>query len=233
MLDLGRDRAYGLRPMRKLIPLLLVLSVCEAQPVFAEDVTDVTGATAAVVTPPPSTSSRPTADDVLKMMASIPEERCLYNRHAKGCDHPGGYDKGPDARRIADAIAPAADGSIYGSPRFDAALMAIFTSYESGNKADAEGDCNEQHQCRAHGAFQLWYVSEEIAYDPLRAAPTWRSMAVSSTKTCAKNVDDEKLASLAGGCTFSKARQKVRQRTQLAREIVDAMAKAGGGPATR
>ena len=188
--------------MRKLILALpLVFSVCQLDPAFAE------------------VDQAPTVDDVVSMMAKLPSEVCLYQPARKGCDRPGGYDKGPDAHRIASAIASSADGSITGSRRFDAALMATFSSYESGNKADAVGDAG-----RAHGAWQMHYVSEDLASDPFKAAPLWRSLAVSSmaTKTCAALPPDERLASVAGSCAYEPARRKVRQRMQAAR---DALAK--------
>ncbi len=163
----------------------------------------------------------PTATEVLSVMGQLKEERCLYNPHAKGCDRLGHFDKGPDAKRIAAAIAGAADGSLTGERRLDAALMATFSSYESGNKADAVGDSG-----KAHGCFQMHYIDADDAFDPARAAPLWRSLAVSSMKmgACATNPPDERLAGIAGSCVYPPARVKVRQRVQAAR---DALAAAG------
>jgi len=161
----------------------------------------------------------PTADDVIAVMSQIPEERCLYGQQA--CrERAGHYEHGPDARRIAEAIVAAADGSLTGTRLGDASLMAVFTSYESGNDASARGDCKDADRrlCRSNGAFQLMFITPEVAFDPAQAAPVWRAIARGSIKACKDNPDDEKLASVAGSCSFWKARQKVRQRVQLARE---------------
>ena len=163
------------------------------------------------------TDPAPTAQDVVGVMAKLPPEACLYS--GKKCK-PGGYDKGPDARRIAAAIASSADGSLTGTRVGDAALMATYSSFESGNNASATGDCTAAGVCRAHGAWQIWYVPEDVAFDPARAASVWKSIAASSMKTCDKNAPDERLASVAGSCTFWKARQKVRQRAQAARDAL-------------
>lgn len=93
--------------------------------------------------------------------------------------------------------------------------MAIFSSYESGNKADAIGDGG-----KSLGAFQVRYASPEVAFDPARAVLWWRSIAVGSLKACEKNDPDERLASVAGGCSYPSARRKVRQRVKIARELV-------------
>jgi hypothetical protein len=188
--------------MRKLIlALLFTLSVCDVEPVLATE------------------DPAPTADDVLGVMSRLRPEACLYNRAAAGCDRPGRYDKGPDARRIAEGIAAAADGSLTGTRQQDAALMATFTSYESGNVATAVGDGG-----RAHGAFQLHYVPEQVAFDPLRAAPIWRSIAreTMTSAVCKDNPPDERLAGVAGSCSYAKARRKVRQRMQAARDALSA-----------
>jgi hypothetical protein len=166
------------------------------------------------------TDPAPTADQVFGVMSRLKPEGCLYNVHGKGCDRPGGYQHGPDARRIAAAIASTVDGTLTGTRVGDAALMATYTSFESGNLATATGDCRADGVCRAHGAFQLWFVPEEVAFDPARAASVWKSVAASSMKTCEKNVPDERMASVAGSCSYAKARQKVRQRAQAARDAL-------------
>jgi hypothetical protein len=162
----------------------------------------------------------PTVDDVVRVMATIPEERCLYNPGGKRCDQPGRYDRGPDARRIAGAIVANADGSLTGTKREDAAVMAVFSSFESGNNASAVGDGG-----RARGALQLWYFGDE-AFDPDQAVPIWRSIARGSIKACSANVPDERLASVAGGCSYPPAKRKVRQRVELARKTIESIESA-------
>jgi hypothetical protein len=161
------------------------------------------------------TDRAPTVNEVIRVMASIPEERCLYNPNGKHCDQPAGHEKGPDARRIAQAIVANADGSLLGSKIDDAALMAVFSSYESGNKADAVGDGG-----KAIGAWQIHYFGD-VAFDPDQAAPIWRSIAKASLKVCSANEPDERLASVAGSCSYPAAKRKVRQRVQLARKLAD------------
>ncbi len=181
------------------LPVMMLSTCVDMTPVFAD--------------PDPA----PTAADVMHMMARLPAEKCLYNAHGKGCDKPGGYDKGPDAARIADAIAHGADGSLTGTRREDAALMATFSSYESGNKADAVGDSG-----RARGAWQLHYVADSVAFDPARAVSVWRSIALGTMKAavCRDNAPDERLAGVAGSCSYAPARRKVRQRVQVARGVL-------------
>jgi hypothetical protein len=198
--------AYKGRSMRKLtflIPLLLSLSsVCVQEPVFAEDEQDVPALTSA---------------EVVKVMAALPPEGCLFNPHAKYCATPGGFDRGPDAKRIADAIVGAANGHVTGDRRLDAALMATYSSYESGNKADAVGDGG-----LAHGAWQLHYVPEEVAFQPSRAASIWIARAVETMNgpACSGNAPDERLAGLAGSCSYELARRRVRQRLAIARQMI-------------
>lgn len=183
--------------MRKLtLALPFVLAVCDLTPAYAVD------------------DPAPTLDDVVHVMSKLPPEKCLYQPAGKGCDRPGGYDKGPDAQRIAAAIVESADGRLTGTRRGDAALMATFSSYESGNKADAVGDVG-----KALGCMQLHYVGPDVAFDPSRALPTWRGIAKGTmeAKACAANAPDERLAGVAGSCTYEPARRKVRQRVQAAR----------------
>ena len=170
---------------------------------------------------PATDDPAPTVADVLGVMNRLPEERCLSNRSGKRCDQPGRYDRGPDARRIADAIVANADGRITGARKLDAALYATYSSYESGNDAGARGDCNaDRSVCKANGPWQIWFVSEDVAMDPGRAAPVWRSIASGSIKACEKNDPDERLASVAGSCSYAPARRKVRLRMQAARDAL-------------
>ena len=161
---------------------------------------------------------RPTTQDVLDIMSKLPPETCLYNPHGIECSKPGGYDRGPDARRIAAGIALAVDGSVRGDMRKEAALAATFSSYESGNRADARGDCHDapdgERVCRAKGAFQLWTSDDSMADDPTSAARAWIKMAVD--ERCAGLDPSEDLAGLAGSCKSRKARRKVRLRTLAA-----------------
>jgi len=163
-----------------------------------------------------------TVDQIVNgVMAKVPSEGCLYNREGKGCakqfEHGAGFQRGPDARRIAEAIARTADGRITGSKRTDAALMAVFSSYESGNKADAVGDGG-----KSYGAWQIRYLGDAM-FDPALAAPAWRSIAIESIRVCKDNAPDQQLASVAGGCRIHQAQVKVRQRVALARDLAAAV----------
>jgi hypothetical protein len=182
------------------------LAMCAPAPVFAEQASDVP---VVVIT----------IDDVLGVMRHLPPEGCLYNPHGRGCDRPGGYDRGPDARRIAEAIVKAADGRITGGVRLDAALMATYSSYESGNTANAKGDGGA-----SLGAWQIKYIGETM-FDPAAAVVVWRSRAVDSMRVCTARgaAPDEGLASLAGGCDFAQTRRKVRMRLKAARDALAAV----------
>jgi hypothetical protein len=191
--------------MRKLIFLVpLLFSVCIQEPVFAEDANDEVPLTSA---------------EIVKVMAALPPEGCLFNPHAKYCAAPGGFDRGPDAKRIAEAIVVAANGRVTGSKRLDASLMATYSSYESGNKADAVGDSG-----KSLGAWQIKFIGETM-FDPRQAAIVWRARAIDAEEVCKNLPPDERLASLAGGCMYPKVRQKVRQRMQAARVALDAATK--------
>ena len=159
-------------------------------------------ATTLIVSPARAAESL-TADDVLTMVALIPAPN----------GRPGGYERAPDARRIADAIAATADGSLLGTPREDASLMAVFASYESGNRVCPAGDGG-----KALGAWQLHYAGREVACDPARAARWWLAVARASVRLCADNPPDERLAALAGG-TCARGRRLSATRVRLAREI--------------
>jgi hypothetical protein len=91
--------------------------------------------------------------------------------------------------------------------------MAAFSSYESGNKADAVGDHGQ-----SHGAFQIKYLPPDVANDPGRAASNW--VALARDGACKELPLDERLAGLAGSCASGKARQKVRLRVRAAREAL-------------
>jgi hypothetical protein len=186
----------------KLIPFLVVLSVCEPLPALADGVDE---------------QAALTTKQILGVMAQLPPEGCLYNAHGRSCDRPGGFDRGPDAKRIADAIVATADGRVTGDRELDASLMAVYSSYESGNDANAKGDSG-----RSLGAWQIMFIGETM-YDPMRAAPVWRARAIESARVCGKLPVDEQLASLAGGCMYPKTRQKVRQRMQAARTALAAV----------
>jgi hypothetical protein len=152
----------------------------------------------------------PSVDQVIDMMAKLPPEGCLYS--GKACK-PGGYDRGPQAREIAAAIARHATGEILGSRQQDAALLATFSSFESGNDVHAAGDHG-----KSHGPLQIKYVPQQVAENPDRAVPIW--IALARDGACAGLPTEEKLAGLAGSCASAKARQKVRQRVMAARALV-------------
>ena len=152
----------------------------------------------------------PTVDDVVHVMRVLPPEACLYT--GKACK-PGRYDQGPDARRIAAAIVSHVDGTLTGDRAHDAALVATFSSYESGNDARAVGDHG-----KSHGMLQIKYLPQEVAENPDRAVPNW--IALARDGACKDLPVDEKLAGLAGSCLSAKARQKVRQRAQAARDAL-------------
>jgi hypothetical protein len=145
--------------------------------------------------------------EVLEMMERVPSECSLMRRPPHWCPRgPAGFERGRDARLIASAISSVAKS------REEAALLAVFSSYESGNFARAVGDGG-----RSLGAWQIQGIGAG-AFDPYFAASYWLDLANRNIKGCWRNAPDERLASLASGSCF-KARAKVRLRVRLAREL--------------
>jgi hypothetical protein len=156
---------------------------------------------------PNATPAAVSVEDVLAMMAQIPNECALYGTSAcnptwkKG---PIGYDKFPDAREIAEAIAAGVDG--VEAPRLRAAQGAVYAAYESNNRKCAMGDGGA-----AHGAWQLQGVPEYIACDPLRAFPIWLGKVRASEKACAALPVGERFAAVASGnCEHGRVRVRIR-----------------------
>lgn len=150
-----------------------------------------------------------TASAVLDMMRLIPLECSLWGsapRPRCPTDRPAGFELGPDAGAIAAAIAR------HAASRYDAALLAVFSSYESGNDAHAVGDGG-----KSFGAFQVQGMGEG-AFDPDKAAARWLELARSGQHRCHRNPPDEQLASVASG-NCDHGREKVRRRVRLARSL--------------
>jgi hypothetical protein len=152
----------------------------------------------------------PTSDDVLSMMARIPNECALYGK----CPiTPAGFERSKDARVIAHAISDGVQDE--DDPWGRAALAAVYAAYESGlSSCPRPGDGGH-----SHGTFQLWDAKDVLAAcNPRLAFPLWMTLVRASEKACAANPPDERLAQLASG-SCSKGRVKVRQRAELAKII--------------
>lgn len=139
-------------------------------------------------------------EDVLAMAARIPRE-------ASKTGEPAGYDRSPDARAIAAAVATVA------SDRQEAALLLVYAAYESDLHIAARGDGG-----KSRGPWQLKYVPDEVAFSPPRAAHYWLWLAAESKRRCVDNPADEQLAALASGYC-GRGRAKVRHRAEVARAI--------------
>jgi hypothetical protein len=126
---------------------------------------------------------------------------------------PGGYERGAAVQPIAKAIAELADGTITGDVYEDAALEAIYSSFEGGNRRCPVGDGG-----KSRGPWQLQRTSRAIACTPTLALAEWIRRARESVKLCADNPPDERLAALASG-SCDRGRALVRQRAELARAI--------------
>jgi hypothetical protein len=148
---------------------------------------------------------RASPEDVLSWMAKVPA--CEGGK--PGCERPGRWDHIGIAPEIAKAIAAVAPS------RSAASLMVVYSLWEGGNQRCAVGDGG-----RSLGPFQLQDRPEAIACDPVSAARVWLRMAEYSWKACeAKGLPpDERLAQLASG-SCDRARDKVRKRAELAREL--------------
>jgi hypothetical protein len=148
-----------------------------------------------------------TAEDVMAVLARIPLGE---SPHAA----PGGYERSRDAREIAAAIARNVDGSLLGSRRQDAYLIAIFGSYESALRKRMVGDGG-----KALGFLQLQYAGPEVAFNPDRAIGFWLATARRSMELCAHNAPEERLAALASG-RCDRGRRVVRRRMAVLEAIL-------------
>jgi len=146
-----------------------------------------------------------TPDDVMAMIAQIP----VQLGHWK----PAGFDRVPDAKAFAEAIADTADGSLLGDVRNDAALMAVFVAYEGGFRKCPVGDGG-----KSLGGLQLQRASRRVACTPSLAVAEWLARAQESMQTCAGLPPEERLASLASG-SCQAGRSLVRRRVQVARRV--------------
>jgi hypothetical protein len=153
----------------------------------------------------------PTSDDVLSMMARIPNECALYDKCPMT---PAGFERSRDARRIANVIADGVKDE--DDPWGRAALATVYVAFESDVQAcPRAGDGGH-----SHGGWQLWDPQDPLAAcNPRLAFPLWMRRVRASETACAANPPDERLAQLASGsCT--KGRVKVRKRAELAKIIV-------------
>jgi hypothetical protein len=145
-------------------------------------------------------SSSVTQDDVWAMMTRLegPEGRPV------GVGH---YECGPSSRALAKAIAGLAHD------RREAALAVVFAAYESGNDSRAVGDGG-----KSHGAYQLRYVSREIAYDPEASTRVWLWLEREAMAKCPDLPEDERLARvMSGNCAAGRA--KSRKRAEMASRL--------------
>ena len=161
------------------------------------------GATGA---PPPGI----TADLVADMQAKIPEESRYRAMKPAGFEHAG------DAKVVAEAIARHAS-----SPK-QAAILAVFIAYESGNQLRARGDFRDGVY-HSFGPLQLGthVLPEEDAYDLDKAIVAWQALAASSAARCRALPEEEQLAAVASGnCAHGhvKSRTRVYVATKIAGE---------------
>ena len=145
------------------------------------------------------------ADDVIAMIVESPVQLGHWRK--------AGFDKKPEAREIAEAIAAAADGSLLGNVREDAALMAVYAAYEGGMRKCVVGDGG-----KSWGTWQMQRASWKIACTPSLAIQEWLSRAQWSTKACERFPLEERLAQLASG-SCEVARPLASRRVRVARKV--------------
>ena len=135
------------------------------------------------------------------MMAELPVK--------EGCDdcRTGAFGHSRDARAVALAISEVA------SSREEAALMTTYAAYESGNARCASGDGG-----LSWGAWQLRYVTREVACDPLRAARVWVARKRLAERTCVDSPAEERLAPLLSG-NCDHARRQAAWRAEMAARL--------------
>lgn len=155
-------------------------------------------------------SGKPSASDVLAMMARIP---VVEVAHTEAQKRPGHWDKIGVAAELARAQAEVAP------TRLAAALMAVYAAFEGGNQRCAVGDGG-----KSLGPYQLQRVPESVACDPMQATLEWRRRADDSWHLCAKRPDgsvrpaEERLGRVAGG-SCDTGLELVRRRARLAEQI--------------
>jgi len=180
--------------MRSLFLLLVLVTACWSSSQPPQPAADVV-----VPAPPPSTteasapetSGEPpvTVDDVLGLMAKIPQpEGCVvaddpigdlwWPPWSKQMIHigrpicrPGGFERTSDAPRIAAAIAAAVNApgcAFFCRRELSAAIMAVFAAFDSGNTVTE------------HGAWHL----PDAPVDPMLAAPIWAARAGDAIRVC-------------------------------------------------
>jgi hypothetical protein len=150
----------------------------------------------------------PSVDDVLTMMARVPNECALYSNCPKTWGPPH-YESLNDAREIATAIAAGVVAEA--DPWGRAALGVIYAAFESNNRRCASGDGG-----KSWGAWQMQRVNN--ACTPLLAFPMWLAKVENSEKTCVALPPEDRLAALASG-NCDHGRDKVRHRWALVPQV--------------
>ena len=146
-------------------------------------------------------------EQVLQLMKFIPAKA--------NPNVPGQYDRAADAREAASAIALVAPDA------FNAALMSVFSAFESSNQKCVGGDKDKHGEYQSWGLFQLRYVPKTVACDPVQAAHRWLSLANEAQSRCAALPPDERLAALTSG-DCGHGHVVSRSRMRLAREVLSA-----------
>lgn len=137
-------------------------------------------------------------DDVLAMMAQMPNECALYG----AClERAAGFERVGDAREIAAVIAAGA------SNREEAALGVVYAAYESANHKCAHGDGG-----RSLGAWQMQRLPTAVACTPSLAFPQFLERARLSMQHCGSMAEY-----VSGNCEHG--RQKAEKRAELVQRL--------------
>jgi hypothetical protein len=138
---------------------------------------------------------------IYDIISKIPSECALTNQ----CKPSFGYHLSKDAKVIAKIIAETA------TSKREAVEMAVYSSYESGNSLDAEGD-----RGKSHGAWQI----QIAGLDGRNQLAHWIRLRNYSIARCSDNPEGERMALLASG-SCAKGRAKVRKRDELVNQLVE------------
>jgi len=145
---------------------------------------------------------------ILKVMASIPAECSLYKGQKEDyCKQGtlGHYERGKDAKQIAEAISKTA------VDEHDAIEMSVYAAYESQNRLDVIGD-----KGLSHGPWQTPFV--RVSAEGYLA--DWLRLRQYSISNCSNNSDDTKLAQLASGYC-NRGTRKVAKRHAVIEQLAE------------
>jgi len=179
--------------IRLVLSVLLLSSVCEPIPAYADGEPPVTHAL------------------VMEAFRLLPEQCTLAPSPPKGCSRlPAGFERKEEADAFATAIA-------HDARDLSEVLAAVQTvAYESGVNSHAKGDHNAlTGEPQSYGGYQLSVlrVPPEDAMDIEVSTTVWLALYRNSLALCEKNLPEERMAAVySGNCAYRGGRKLSRTR---------------------